>query len=264
MLNRTERITRKQLEKARHCGELVDLSDQAERAGLSCRCEMSRALYRSLFWKYPSSGERDTVDLVELLGVLHKRIKSTSQRRKPYYFIRPPRPTWWMESRYFLKALVVYRGNAVQSVVVLGGLAQIDSLLSGSAPAVPASMLVRMMLLIQQLWPLCYPAERAIVRSLKVTTYELLRGSPLSAQIHHYLGQQQPSLVPSGFSSEEYREVTLRSFWQQLELTAAVAEKLGADIKLPVSGVLQLMANYVGFIPARQDGTPSGNKPPVH
>jgi hypothetical protein len=103
-----------------------------------------------------------------------------------------------------------------------------------------------------------------MVRSLEATTYELLRGSPLYAQIHNYLGQQRPSLVPSGYSGEEYREVTLRSFWQQLELTAAVAEKLGADIKLPVSGVLQLMANYVGYIPARQEGTQADNKPPIH
>lgn len=265
MLIKTERITRKQLEKARHCGELVDLSDQAVRAGLLCRCEMSKALYWSLCWKYPSAGERDTVDVVELLGELRERIKRSRERRKWHYFIRPPRPTWWMESRYFLKALVVYRGTAVQSVVILPGLAKFDSLLSVvSAPAVPASMLVRMMLLIQQLSPLCYPAERTMVRSLEVTACELLRRSPLVAQIHNYLSQQQPSLVPSGYSGEEYREVTLRSFWQQLELTAAVADKLGADIELPVSGVLQLMANYVGFIPAGQQGAQSVNKLPLH
>ena len=43
--------------------------------------------------------------------------------------------------------------------------------------------------------------------------------------------------------------MTLRSLFGQLELTAAVAEKMGAQIRLPVSGVLQLMANYVGLVP---------------
>ena len=264
MFTKRERITRKQLEKARHFGQLVDLSDQAERAGLPCGCEMNRDLYRSLFWKYPSAGERDTVDLVELLSDLQKRIERTRERRKPHYLVRPPRPIWWMQWRYYLKAFVVYQGNEVESVVVLPGLANIDSLSYGSAPALPPSMLIRLMLSIQRLWPLCYPSERAMVRSLEATTYELLRGSPMYAQIHNYLDQVETSSVPSGYSDEEYRQVTLRTLWQQLELTAAVADKLGADIKLPVSGVLQLMANYVGFVPACLEGAQAGNKPPVH
>lgn len=63
---------------------------------------------------------------------------------------------------------------------------------------------------------------------------------------------------------EEYREVMLRSLWQQLELTAAVADKMGADIKLPVSGVLQLMANYVGFMPAGEERALPTEKVPYH
>jgi len=58
--------------------------------------------------------------------------------------------------------------------------------------------------------------------------------------------------------------MTLRTLWEQLELTAAVAEKMGADINLSVSGVLQLMANYVGFVPASLDQALPVEKVPYH
>ena len=66
------------------------------------------------------------------------------------------------------------------------------------------------------------------------------------------------------FSREEYRQVTLRSLLGQLEVTAAVAEKMGAQISLPVSGVLQLMANYVGFVPPSEDVALPGDKVSFH
>ena len=83
--------------------------------------------------------------------------------------------------------------------------------------------------------------------------YELLRTSPLFAQIDQYLDCLPSPQTPSRFSREEHRDMTLHSLFGQLELTAALAEKTGADLRLSVSGLLQMMGNFVGMVPC--DGT---------
>ena len=47
-------------------------------------------------------------------------------------------------------------------------------------------------------------------------------------------------------------------------MAASLAITLGADINLSVSGVLQLMANYVGFVPASLDKVLPVEKVPYH
>ncbi|NOY40775.1 MAG: hypothetical protein GXP26_02910 [Planctomycetes bacterium] len=166
-------------------------------------------------------------------------------------------------SRYYLNLLVLYQGQRVESVVIMPRLATLESLSSSSPPSVPVSMLVRLIQSVRRLWPLCHLSERPLVRSIDVTVGELLRRSPFYAEIINYL-ESQSSSVPCGYSRDEYREMTLRTLWEQLELTAAVAEKMGADINLSVSGVLQLMANYVGFVPASLDQALPVEKVPYH
>ncbi len=246
---REERITRKQWEQARQRGALVDVSQEADQVGLSCHCEMSVPLYRSLFWKYPSARERDTLAVGDLLHDLQRQIDSSPQPRRAMYHILPPLPTWWMAPRYRLKLWVLSGGERTESVVILSEQEDLERLFAGLPPWIPASLLVRLLQSILRLGTLCYRSERLLVRSLYATVGELLLRSPLQAEINLHLDQWQPAFIPREFSREEYRVVVLRSLLGQLDLTAAVAEQMGAEILLPVSGVLQLMANYVGFVP---------------
>jgi len=257
-------ITSSYLEKARQEQRLVDVSDQARQVGLNCRCEVGLHLWHSLFWNYPSAATTDVLDVGDLLRVFHSQLERKLLPGQTSFHISPPRPTWWMQEPYFLKLLVLYRGEEVESVVILSQFHTVGSLLSFMPPPLPASLLARMMQTILQFFPLCCRSEHPLVRSLNATVCELLRRSPLHDQINHYLDQLQSRLVPNGFSREEYREVTLRSLLEQLELTAAVADKMGADIKLPVSGILHLMANYVGIVPATKDGALPGDKRQFH
>ncbi len=257
-------IARTYLEKARHEQRLVDLSDEARQVGLNCRCEVGLHLWHSLFWNYPSAAITDVLDVGDMLRVFRSRLERKLLPGQSSFHISPPRPTWWMQEPYFLRLLVLYRGEEVESVVILSQFHSVGSLLSFVPPPLPASLLVRMMQTIRQFFPLSCRLEHPLVRSLDATVHELLHRSPLQPQINHYLDQLQPCLFPDGFSREEYRKVTLRSLLEQLELTAAVADKMGADIKLPVSGLLHLMANYVGIVPASKDGEIPGDKRPFH
>lgn len=263
MASGLERGVRKHLERIRQQGLLVDLSDQARRVHFGYRCEVSVPLYRSLLWRYPSAGERDTVDVCELLTELQSQWEIAGQQRKMFYYIRPPLRTWWMAPRYFLKLLVLYQRERIESVVILSE-QEFPETLTATPGVVPASLLVPLLLSIGRLEMLSYRSERPLVRSLDVMVRELLRRSPLRVEILNFLDQRVPPVVPGGFSREEYREVTLRSLFEQLELTAAVADKLEADINLSVSGVLQLMANYVGFVPPSEDLALPGEKVQFH
>ncbi len=247
-----ERGVRKHLERVRRQGLLVNLSDQARQLNCEYRCEVSVPMYRSLLWRYPSSGERDTIDVRDLLTELQKQWEITGKSRKMFYYIRPPLRTWWMAPRYFLKLLVLKQRERIESVVVLSE-QEFPETLSATPGVVPASLLVQLLLSIGRLEMLSYRSERPLIRSLDVMVRELLRRSPLRVEVQNFLDNRLSPVVPTGFSREEYREVTLRSLFGQLELTAAVAEKMGAQIKLPVSGVLQLMANYVGLVPPSED-----------
>ena len=248
-----EQFIRRVFEQARLRGLLVDLSSEAARVGLDCRCEMSEHLYHSLLWKYPSAREQDTVAVSDLLSGLKSRRQAVTLAGKWYYYMVPQQPTWWLQPGYFFKLLVTYCGQRVESVVIVTQKESLESLLSHCPTSVPASLLVRLMQSIRRLATFSYQSERPLLRSLDATVRELLQRSPFAAEICHYLGQQHLNAVPGEFSREEYRELTLRSLLEQLELTAAVAEQMGAVLRLPVSDVLQWMANYVGFVPPHED-----------
>ncbi len=252
------------VEQARSEQRLVDLNDEARRAGLPCRCEIGVPLWNSLFWEYPSAGKQDVLDIGELLHILHDRLKSNVLPGQTNFYIRPPRPTWWMQKRYFLNLTVRYRGDQVESVLIMPQFDTLGSLFPLVPQALPASMLARLMQTVRRFLPFCYRTELTLIRSLNATLYELLRTNPLFDQVDRYLDRLRPSLGPKEFSRDEYREVTLRSLLTQLELMAAVADKLDLEIRLPVSGLLQLMASYVGFVPVRKNGALLADKRPFH
>ena len=257
-------ITRKHLESARNEQRLVDVSDEARQVGFSCSCEVDVHLWNCLFWKYPSAETKDVLDVGQLLRVLRDRLASGMMPGLPSYYICPPQPTWWMKTRYFLHLKVIYRDDVVESVVILRQCRTVESLFLFEHPPLPASLLVRLYQSVRRFWPLCFRSERPLVRSLDETVRLLLRRSPLYSVIYKYLDLPESFATPTGFSLEEYRQMMLRSLLTQLELTAALAEKMGTDINLPVSGLLQLMANYVGVVPASEDGALLGEKRQFH
>ena len=264
MVNSTEQFTRRVFEQARLRGQLVDLSDQAARVGLDCRCEISEHLYHSLFWKYPSAGEHDIIAASDLLRVLRNRQQNPELVGKHYYYSCPQQPIWWLRTGYFFKLMVTYCEGRLESVVIMSQKDSLESLLSRLPQAVPATLLLRLRQSIRRLGTLSYRSELPLLRTLDTTTTELMLRSPFHEEISLYLSQQQPNLLPYEFSRQQYREVTLRSLLGQLELTAAVAEKMGAVMSLPVSAVLQLMANYVGYVPPTEDYALPGDKVPFH
>jgi hypothetical protein len=94
-----------------------------------------------------------------------------------------------------------------------------------------------------------------LIRSLDSTVRELLRRGPLHRDIQHHFDKWHATCVPHAFSRQEYREVALRSLLKPLELAGALADQMEADIRFSVSGVLQLMAHYVGIVPGCEEGT---------
>lgn len=250
-----ERMTRLHLEKARLRGELVDLSEVACQVGLTCRCEASDPLYRSLLWQYPSACERDTVVVGDLLRDLQSQMAVSDRKHKMFYYVLPPLRTWWMAPRYFLKLMVLYQGDSIESVTILMEQESPEQLFAGLSPWLPASLLVRLLQSIRRLGTLCYRSELHLIRSLDATAKELLGRNPLQVEIQGHLDQWRPAFVPQEFTREEYREVVLRSLLKDLELTAAVAHQMQADIRFSVSGVLELMAHYVGIVPGNEEGS---------
>lgn len=160
-----------------------------------------------------------------------------------------------MSSRYCLKLMVLYRGDSFESVTIFAEQESPAQLFAGLSPWLPASLLVRLLQSIRRLGTLCYRSERKLIRSLDSTAGELLARSPLQAEIQGHLDQWRAAFVPQEFTREEYCEVVLRSLLTQLELTAAVADQMQADIRFSVSGVLELMAHYVGIVPGNEEGS---------
>jgi len=266
MVTSKEQYTRRLLEQARLRGQLVDFSEEAAQVGLECRCEMSEHLYRCLFWKYPSAGEHDVARVSSLLKGLQSQLTSPSQPGKRYYYVRPKPPTWWLNYQYFFTLRVTYRGPRLESVVILARQDSLDSLVSRIPRTVPATLLVRLLMSIGRLWTLSYRSERILLRSLSTAVTELLERTPFHDYARLYVQLKRPWLVPvpDQFSREEYRELCLRSLLRQLEVTAAVADQLGATMSLTVNQVLQLMANYVGLVPPSEDVAMPGDKVSFH
>ena len=250
-----ERTTRLHLEQARQRGQLVDLSEEARQVGLACRCEASVPLYRSLLWQYPGACERDTVVVGDLLHDLQSQMAASDRKHKMFYYVLPPLRTWWMSPRYFLKLMVLYRGDSIESVTILMEHEFPQQLFAGCSPWLPASLLVRLLQSIRRLGTLCYRSELCLIRSLDFTAVELMGRNPLRAEMQGHLAKWRAAFVPQEFTREEYREVVLRSLLKQLELTAAVAHQMQLDIRFSVSGVLDLMAHYVGLVPGNEAGS---------
>jgi hypothetical protein len=187
-----------------------------------------------------------------LLRGLLNQMDIFSREQQKCYYVLPPQRTWWMSSRYFLKLMVLYRGDSFESVTIFTEQESPAKLFAGLSPWLPASLLVRLLQSIRRLGTLCYRSERQLIRSLDATVGELLSRCPLQGEIQGHFAQWRAAFVPQEFTREEYRDVVLRSLLTQLELTAAVADQMQAEVRFSLSGVLELMAHYVGVVPGNE------------
>lgn len=245
-----QRLQRKQLDTARQGGRTIDLSDAARRVGLDCHCEVGRHLWTSLFWNYPSASPQDVVKPEDVLRVFRSRLENNSTRPgQDTFYIWPPCPPWWMRPSCFLKLKVFYRFDSVDRVLIMSQQERLMSLFSWYHPPLPASLLVQLLETSAQLTRLCVPSNPPLLASLDTILRGSLRTSPLAEEIGRYLDRLPKPRMPAGFSREQFREIVVRTLVERLELAAAVADKIGAEVKLPVSAVMGQMAEVMSVVP---------------
>ncbi len=249
MDNRGEGIVKCRLQTARNLGRLVDVSQQAREMGLGCRCEIASRLWDSLIWKYPSSGPQDVLEVKDLLQVFRSRQQSERLQLQGYVYLRPRCPPAWLGPRFILKLLVLNESDKFQSVVIMPERDPLCGLSSFYRRPLPASLLVELLQMIRVLTPVCTRYVPPLVASLTLLVDKLVTTSPFSWEIRDHVGLDSQPAVPVEFSRDDYRELTLRTLFQKLELAAAVADKLGAEFNFPVSAVLQQMTNLMGVVP---------------
>ena len=249
MDNRGEEIVKCRLQTARNLGRLVDVSQQARQVGLGCRCEIASRLWDSLLWKYPSSRPQDVIDVTDILQEFRSRQESELFQFQRYVYVRPQCPPAWVGTRFILKLLVLYDRDELQSVVIMPERDPLCGLSSLYRRPLPASLLVELLQMIRVLTPVCTRYVPPLVASLTLLVDELVSTSPFSWEIKDYVGLDSQPAVPVEFSRDDYRELTLRTLFQKLELAAAVADKVGAEFNFPVSAVLQQMTNIMGVVP---------------
>jgi hypothetical protein len=245
-------------------GLLVDVTDEAQSAGVPFRFEVSLRLWTSVFWQYPSAGAEDLVSLDALLRELARQIQSDGGPKKSCYYVRPPVRPWWLEKRYLFNAVVTYRARRVKSITLMADDEAFCSVLSFWETPLPAALLTNLLVTSRDVLRVGNTLDQSLFRSIHAAIQGLLAYSPVRAEIIRFANRPKLTAPAERFSTRQYRQVLLQSLLHQIQLAAAVADKTNARLLLPAGYSLRMLADLVSFVPLDPPVEESDDEPRLH